>query len=153
MSTGSPSKRRVVAPRFGEALRRLRGRQSRGEVCRVLASKGLALDRSTLLQYERGTVATPNLAIVWTLAKHYGVSDREFARLTAILTHELTGKKGPLPVLARRADPELVRLASTIREFPITLQKSVITVLRRLVDVEIARRVVPSRRSPDDEIA
>lgn len=138
--------RAIVAPLFGDALRRLRGRQSRGEVCRVLASKGLALDRSTLLQYERGTVRTPNIAIVWTLAKHYGVSDREFARLTAILTHELTGRPGPVPTLASRYTPEQRRLLAVVGEFPITVQKSVMTIIRRLGDLEVARRVVSSRR-------
>lgn len=136
-----------MAPLFGDALRQLRGQQSRGDVCRVLASKGLTLDRSTLLQYERGTVRTPNLAIVWMLAQHYGVSDREFARLVALLAYELTGTRGPRPTLETREDPEQRRLAAIVRGLPTTLQKSVITIVRRLADAETARGVVSSRRS------
>jgi hypothetical protein len=51
--------RPVVAAGFGARLQLLRGSQSRATVCERLLDYGLSLDRSTLLQYERGTVSSP----------------------------------------------------------------------------------------------
>jgi transcriptional regulator with XRE-family HTH domain len=66
--------RSIVAPQFGALLTTLRGAHtSRGIICAKLARFGLALDRSTLLQYERGTVASPSPTILWGLAQIYRV--------------------------------------------------------------------------------
>lgn len=66
--------RPIVAPTFGARLMTLRGARSRGVICRMLRQYGLELDRSTLLQYERGTVGSPDPAILWALGRIYHVS-------------------------------------------------------------------------------
>jgi hypothetical protein len=76
---------------FGRQLRRLRAKESRGAVCRALARWGLTLDRSTLLQYERGTVAAPDPGILWALGRHYGLTTVD--ELLTVLVMDRTGRK------------------------------------------------------------
>lgn len=77
--TSKSRHRPVVVPAFGAYLARLRGRSSRrarssrGAICKRLEQYGLTLDRSTLLQYERGTVTAPDPAILWGLSRLYHV--------------------------------------------------------------------------------
>jgi len=67
--------RPIVVPTFGAYLKQLRGKTSRGKICEQLTKHypGLKLDRSTLLQYERGTVLSPDPAILGGLARLYRV--------------------------------------------------------------------------------
>jgi hypothetical protein len=83
--------RSIVTPNFGEQLRKLRGDQSRGDVCRALAAFGLNVERSTLLHYERGCVAAPDPAILWALGRHYGLDSID--ELLTVLVMDRTGKR------------------------------------------------------------
>jgi transcriptional regulator with XRE-family HTH domain len=67
-------KRPITRPTLGSRLETLRGpTTSRAVVCAKLAQLGLRLDRSTLLQYERGTVESPSAVVLWGLAQIYRV--------------------------------------------------------------------------------
>lgn len=73
--------RKVVAPSFGRQLTSLRGTRNRGGICRgVMAIGGIRFDRSTLLQYERGTVGAPDPVAVYALAEIYGVAVADLIR-------------------------------------------------------------------------
>lgn len=76
---------------FGRQLTKLRGSQSRGAVCRALRKFGLTVERSTLLHYERGRVAAPDPAIVWALARYYGLDSVD--ELLQVLVMDRTGRK------------------------------------------------------------
>jgi transcriptional regulator with XRE-family HTH domain len=147
-TTVPPSKQKdILTPKFGAQLRRLRGRASRGEVCRMLATKGLPIDRSTLLQYERGTVRNPSVAILWTLSQHYGLKDVQFCDLVTLHTQELVGGESNAKAIESRDDLETRRLATIFRGFPPTLQKAVMTILLRMQagDADVARLLMSSR--------
>lgn len=86
-------RRPVVVPNFGRQLRRQRDaiKRSRSAVCRALReSYGIELDRSTLLLYEKGTIGSPDPAIIWALARYYGLAncDELIAQLVIDRTHK-----------------------------------------------------------------
>lgn len=111
--------RPIVAAGFGARLRLLRGSRSRAAVCEQLRARGLSLDRSTLLQYERGTVGSPDPVMLWGLSHLYRVSvDDLVADLlrdrTGLIvprreaTIELNGdQRGAAELLAKLSDKEL----------------------------------------------
>lgn len=86
-----PRHRPLVTPEFGAQLQRLRGARSRGEICRRVAEYGLTMDRSTLLQYERGTVAAPDPAILWALGRIYLLDTID--ELLTVLVMDRTGRQ------------------------------------------------------------
>jgi transcriptional regulator with XRE-family HTH domain len=90
--TQPPKRERpVVVPEFGNLLVDLRGKRSRGLVVRILLdSYALKLDDTSLLQYERGTVAAPDPAILWALSRIYGA---DFEELISALVMERTGRE------------------------------------------------------------
>jgi len=77
-------------PQFGARLRELRGEQTIAEVCRAVRAFGFALDHSTLIHYERGTVKAPDPALLFALAHHYDVDD--LGELIRLLVHERLGR-------------------------------------------------------------
>lgn len=81
--------RPVIAPTFGKYLSELRGTRSRGVICEELKRFGVELDRSTLLQYERGTVSAPDPAALWALGRLYRVSLDDLA---LVLLRDRTGQ-------------------------------------------------------------
>lgn len=85
--------RPIVAPTFGAHLQALRGAHSRGAICDQLTPFGLSLDRSTLLQYERGTVGSPDPVILWALAQIYGM---RLDDLFSALVFDRTGQVVPV---------------------------------------------------------
>ena len=93
------SRERVIAvPHFGARLRALRGQQTIAEVCRAVQAFGLALDHSTLIHYERGTVKAPDPALLYALAHHYDVDD--LGELIQLLVQERLGRPvGTRPIV------------------------------------------------------
>jgi transcriptional regulator with XRE-family HTH domain len=90
--------RPVVAPAFGAQLTALRERvegRSQEWVVRALASRfGLSFSRSTLSQYEKGTVLAPDAGILWGLAQIYDVP---VMGLIQYLVAERSGGKVTVP--------------------------------------------------------
>jgi transcriptional regulator with XRE-family HTH domain len=84
--------RPIVAAGFGARLRLLRGLLSRGAICERLLALGVSLDRSTLLQYERGTVGSPDPVVLWGLSRLYRVTLDD---LVADLVRDRTGRAAP----------------------------------------------------------
>ena len=84
--------RPVVAAAFGARLLLLRGTQSRGTICERLLALGLSLDRSTLLQYEHGTVSSPDPVVLWGLGRLFHVTVDD---LVADLVRDRTGRAVP----------------------------------------------------------
>lgn len=100
---GSPA-RPVVAPLFGAYLFSLRAGRSRGVICRrVSAIAGYHFDPSTLLQYERGTVAAPDPLMLDILARLYRV---ELSALLDVLRGDRVGR----PVTPEVTDPRRTRV-------------------------------------------
>jgi transcriptional regulator with XRE-family HTH domain len=93
--------REIRAPKFGALLTSLRGpHTSRGAICSKLARFGLSLDRSTLLQYERGTVRSPDPTILWGLAQIYRVPLND---LMLALLRDVSPKHHPM--IRHEVDP------------------------------------------------
>jgi transcriptional regulator with XRE-family HTH domain len=92
----------VVVPRFGARLKALREavkignkKRSQEHVANRLAVKyGLQLDRSTLSEYEKGTVMAPDAGVLWGLAQIYDVPVGELAQF---LVAERSGGKVSVP--------------------------------------------------------
>jgi transcriptional regulator with XRE-family HTH domain len=61
-------------------------------MCERLLAFGLSLDRSTLLQYERGTVRSPDPMVLWGLGRLYHVTVDD---LVADLVRDRTGRAVP----------------------------------------------------------
>lgn len=80
----------VHVPAFGARLRELRGDHTIAEVCRAVRAFGFALDHSTLIHYERGTVKAPDPALLFALAHHYEVDD--LGELIRLLVRERLGR-------------------------------------------------------------
>ncbi len=89
--------RPIYVPLFGARLRELRGQQTIAEVCRAVRAFGFALDHSTLIHYERGTVKAPDPALLFALARHYDVDD--LGALIQLLVHERLGRTASRPVV------------------------------------------------------
>lgn len=85
----------MYVPAFGAHLRQLRGDESIAEVCRAIRSIGLALDHSTLIHYERGTVKAPDPALLFALGQHYDVDD--VSDLIRLLVQERLGRVSSPP--------------------------------------------------------
>jgi transcriptional regulator with XRE-family HTH domain len=106
VADAAPGKRErpIVVPEFGRLLstwRTVEPKRSRGVVCRQLFNRyGLHLDDTSLLQYERGTVAAPDPAMLWALARIYGAN---FLALVAALVAERTRR--PLTDAAHATGP------------------------------------------------
>jgi transcriptional regulator with XRE-family HTH domain len=66
-------------------------------MCDALLALGLPLNRSTLLQYERGTVTSPDPAVLWGLSRLYHVTVDD-------LVLDLVRDRTHRPVPARIAD-------------------------------------------------
>lgn len=92
----------MVVPRFGARLKALRkavkiGNKARSQeyvTNRLAARYGLPLDRSTLSEYEKGTVMAPDAGTLWGLAQIYDVS---VATLAECLVAERSGGKMAMP--------------------------------------------------------
>ena len=130
--------RPVVVPIFGAQLLALRGKRSRGWMCQQLTTFGLSLDRSTLLQYERGTVASPDPAILWGLGRLYHVSLDD---LVLALMRDRTGR----PVLARdlrppALDEEQLRIATFVGQIDDASRRALAVLAEAL-----AQRAVPKK--------
>lgn len=84
--------RAVVVPRFGRRLKGLREDADFSQqkvVNGVVGRFGLKFDRSSLAQWEAGTVAGPDAALLWALATFFGES-------TSRLAYELANERGRL---------------------------------------------------------
>lgn len=130
--------RPIVVPMFGSQLRELRGKRSRGAMCNDLTTFGLRLDRSTLLQYERGTVGSPDPAVLWGLGRLYHVSLDD---LVLALMRDRTGR----PVIARdlrppALDEEQTRVATYFGQYDDATRKALATIMENLMP-----RVPPQR--------
>jgi len=128
------AERAVVAPKFGALLTTLRGSHtSRGVICSKLARFGLALDRSTLLQYERGTVASPSPTILWGLAQIYRVPLND---LVLALLRDLSPKH---PAFRHEVDP-LTAEQRMIAELSMALSPKARQALVTLLEVLLAEK-------------
>ena len=99
---GKRRSRKAVTPTLGALLVQLRGRASRGAICTRLPQYGLSLNRSTLLQYERGTVLAPDPAILWGLSKVHHV---KFDDLMEALLRDRIPSHAPFRSAAPVVDP------------------------------------------------
>jgi transcriptional regulator with XRE-family HTH domain len=103
------AQKRVALPQFAKQLVKLRGTQSRGAICRALARLGLPCDRSTLLQYERGTVTAPDPALLWGLAWVYHI---DVSELLVVIVGDRTGRPSRSVALnGPGLTPEQLRIA------------------------------------------
>jgi transcriptional regulator with XRE-family HTH domain len=113
-----------MAGEWGAKLARLRNASglSAAGVVRRLLELGVTLDRASIYAYEAGRVAAPDAAVVWGLAKVYGVKLDDLAsalvdsRATSIVPahrgQELRPSQAELKVLERlRALPAGARKA------------------------------------------
>ena len=129
--------RQILTPQFGHQLTRMRGTQSRSAVCRALQSQGISLDRSTLLQYERGTVRAPDPAVLWGLTRHYGLDTIE--HVIGVLVSERTNR--PVRDIAISPfDAQQRAVAEIFGDFSPELKRAVWTILRGLQDTFEARQ-------------
>jgi transcriptional regulator with XRE-family HTH domain len=93
---------------FGERLTDLRGERSREQVSKRLRSLGVPLGGSTLAQYEKGTVWSPDPGVLWGLSEIYKVPMMELVNLLRVTRahptitdpndlprHELLGESAP----------------------------------------------------------
>jgi transcriptional regulator with XRE-family HTH domain len=62
-----------VLKAFGGYLRALRGSRSREQIATRLRDMGVQFDESTLVQYEKGTVWSPDVGVLWGLSQIYSV--------------------------------------------------------------------------------
>ena len=141
------SGRAIVAPLFGEQLRKLRGGQSRGQVCGALARFGLTVDRSTLLHYEAGTVAAPDPAVLWALGRHYGLDTID--ELLTVLVMDRTGRalRSGIDIARPGFDLEQRRIAESFGGFAPAMRAALSTVIAgiRPMDVIAPPAAVPRR--------
>lgn len=81
----NPRSKNPVISAFGARLRELRTEaRSREVIARKLATLGVALDESTLVQYEKGTVWAPDAGVLWGLSEIYKVPLVELTTLLVI---------------------------------------------------------------------
>jgi transcriptional regulator with XRE-family HTH domain len=86
---------------FGAYLRKLRGDRSREQISIRLRDLGVPLDESTLVQYEKGTVWSPDVGVLWGLSRIYQVS---IATLVSLLRENRAR-----PQVESKDWPELLR--------------------------------------------
>jgi transcriptional regulator with XRE-family HTH domain len=129
-----PKKRErvVCCPRFGERLRQLRGDESRQDVCDAIkAHHNLFIDRSTLLQYERGTVKAPDPVILWALAQHYGVED--VGDLIVVLVKERLARPVGYEIISQsKFTRDQRKVATWLAEFGDESKSAVMILLQKL---------------------
>jgi len=142
-------KRSVALPKFGAQLRRLRGDQTRGDICRALETYGLKVDRSTLLQYERGTVKAPDPAILWALGRIY--QQASIDDLLTIIAIERTGRTLRQGVeLARPTlSAQQVKVAEWFGAFDPEIQRVLLVLMEALTkgDAQRSAAVAARRRT------
>lgn len=140
--------RTIHCPQFGALLLSLRGKESRSAVCRFINEDfGLWLDRSTLLQYERGTVKAPDPAILFALAYHYGVE--EVGDLIAVLVKERLARPigSALQIGRSKFDREQRRVAEWFGEIGPEAKAAVLLLLGKVHSAELPPRAKdPERR-------
>jgi len=148
-ATLAPSRDRPVhVPVFGAHLRDLRGDQTIADVCRAVRVYGFALDHSTLIHYERGTVKAPDPALLFALAHHYEVE--EFDHLVHLLVRERLGR----PVRAvfvshhrgSRYSRDQRRLVEWFAELSDRSREALLFTLRKFREVDQPARPEPVRR-------
>lgn len=122
----------MCCPRFGAQLRDLRGEQSRQAVCDAVKSDyGLFLDRSTLLQYERGTVKAPDPVMLYVLAQHYGLDGVD--GLIAVLVRERLVRPVGRDVIGRsRFDRDQRKIAEWFGEFSDDSKQAIMLMLSKV---------------------
>jgi transcriptional regulator with XRE-family HTH domain len=78
-----------------------------------LVAVGLSLDRSTLLQYERGTVGSPDPVVLWGLGWLYHVTVDD---LIADLVRDRTGRAAPRREMPIELDVDQRRLVDSFAD-------------------------------------
>lgn len=124
--------RPVISPNFGRQLTRLRGTRSRGDVVRGLQRYGIAVDRSTLLQYEHGSVSAPDPAILWALGRYYGLDSID--ELIAVLVMDRTGRalREGIDIAISPFSNEQREIAEAYGGFPVEVKTALRTVFTGL---------------------
>lgn len=139
MAVVSLRTRPIVAPTFGARLFALRGSSSRGAICDRLVAFGLSLDRSTLLQYERGTVGSPDPVILWGLGQIYAVA---LTDLVGALVYDQTGRSiASAPALPAVIAPVVVERPGLLRDYGGALLLADVARVLRTSPSTIRRRV------------
>jgi len=143
-----PRERAIAVPHFGARLRELRGDRTIADVCRAVRAYGFALDHSTLIHYERGTVKAPDPALLFVLAQHYGVED--LGDLIHVLVRERLGRPARQHVVfvshSWDYSREQRRVAEQFAEISARSQSVIIFTLKKFHELDQPPRLDPVRR-------
>lgn len=145
--TTPPRTRVICCPQFGARLRDLRDDESRQAVCDAVKNDfGLFLDRSTLLQYERGTVKAPDPVMLYVLAQHYGLDD--VGELIVVLVKErLARPVGRDTITRSKFTREQRKIAEWFGEFSDSSKDLALRLLTKLRSADLPTTPVePVRR-------
>lgn len=139
--------RAVASPHFGRQLTKLRGTKSRGEVVRALQRYGITVDRSTLLQYERGCVTAPDPAILWALGRYYGLDGID--ELVAVLVMDRTGRemRSGVDIAASPFTIEQRAIAEAFGGFPADVKAAITTIFAGLQAGDFSAALFTGRKA------
>lgn len=133
---------------FGAQLLKLRGARSRGEICRRVKRFGLTLDRTTLLKYERGSVAAPDPAILWALGRIYHLDSVD--ELLTVLVMDRSGRalRSGLDITGAALTAAQLHIAEVFGTLPAAMQAALSCLISEMAPSESDHRVPRRRRTP-----
>lgn len=128
----------MVVPAFGKALTTLRGKRTPQQISQRLAALGIHINRSTLWQYEHGTVGAPDPVVIWGLAKIYKT---DLAGLIDRLASERASHEPAMDLrllnIEEQREADMLELWATLGK---AQRENVMQLMRNLQAVRTAKR-------------